>query len=86
MITDGNVAVVTPLAVSSEAVAVGSPSTLRVTLPVGGAVPAGGDTTAMVTVTVKGRPAVGLVVEGAVVNEVSLGSEVTTRICDVLDP
>ena len=85
MVTAEKVAVVTPPAVLKIAVAVGSPSTFNVTLPVGATVPTGGEPTARLTVTVKGVPAEGLVVDGTTVSDVVLGSAVTTTGCELAD-
>ncbi len=69
----------------SEAVYVGRPSTFKVILPVGGALPCGGMPTPTSTVTVNGEPAVGVEVPGTTVSVVVLGSTVTTRGWDVTD-
>src|SRR5450631_1369027 len=71
---DGNVAVVAPIeSVASAALAVGFPSRLSVTLPVGGTVPTGGVTTVKAVLTVTSAPAAGVMVEGVTMRDVELG-------------
>ena len=70
---DRCVAAVVPPAVTRLAVELASPSTLSVTFPLGGTVPAGGIPAVIVTTTVRVDAAGGVVVDGTTVIDVVLG-------------
>src|SRR6266702_1324100 len=79
-------AVVAPVvSVARAAVAVGFPSRVSVTLPLGATVPADGMPMVRVVVTVMIAPAAGVVLEATTARAVVLGSVVTVTGADVAE-